>query len=668
MPSPEKTYFNDEQSMVMADISANPEILFTPRYSKWRNFFMQRSPKYLDRLYESLPFEKQKDIYENNRDGWGALSNEAKGRYGANIVRTESNKVAPYVVGGLAATAAAPIMIKGAAFTPFSLPTFMAGSLALNDAVTSRDKRNDSQPYIFPKNTETHYKGMSAADIVQQNPNIDAWDKETTMAFQNAIGLNADGIIGSKTTKAFNDVKNQKYRISPTNSTERIEKIGKAYHPETPEHIEYDWSKKPKYVMSDGCSQWVRKKYDKVVGNSSEVGFHANAWQLIKKIEKAGGDMLFNIYDDKSFKGANTRNKIVNATNTYLKNNKLDYGQLEAGDVVGMMYSTSSHFGDAIKTGTTLNTHVGIVIGRDEKTGEPIIQHKVGPRICTDKISNLFGGAKVTCAVRPTNFQDIEAQWETGKSKYRLNDPNNKGYNNANMTKYMDALDGAKTLLSQAFPDVDIDELEKRAIGIMKRETDFMTQTVKDVRGNWLQEPMDALAANVREYIKDAKDVPVEKRSSNLTKTKLGSFSAKEKSFLGIHRNTDLEKPEIAARAVLYILARNADYFQNLSKTYPSLGLTKDDINNAATLSYNQGMYKLQSLGFDAKGNYAPEEIQSLRDMSYLDADKISDYNSTNYKHIPYIGKYLYDIFGSEGNYPYISSARNAIKNYLIQR
>lgn len=92
----------------------------------------------------------------------------------------------------------------------------------------------------------------------------------------------------------------------------------------------------------------------------------------------------------------------------------------------------------------------------------------------------------------------MEIKWETGNSKYKLSDPNNKGYNNPQMTAYMDALDGAKSVLSEIFPNVDIDELERRAIGIMKRETDFMTRTVNDVRKDW-KNPLDALLANARE-------------------------------------------------------------------------------------------------------------------------------------------------------------------------
>ena len=63
-----------------------------------------------------------------------------------------------------------------------------------------------------------------------------------------------------------------------------------------------------------------------------------------------------------------------------------------------------------------------------------------------------------------------------------------------------------------------------------------------------------------------------------------------------------------------------------------------------------------------------PYDPPKRRKMSYFDADKIKDYNSTNYKYVPLFGKKLFEMFGGDGNYPYISSARNAINNYLIEK
>lgn len=516
----------------------------------------------------------------------------------------------------------------------------------------------------FTPNTEIHYNGNSAADIVFNNPNLRNWSDSNIREFQELMGLDKDGLIGPLTRGAFNNVKNKHYRVQPTNSTQRIIDFGSQFHPDE-SNAEFDWSIMPELNSDDGCSRWVTKKYEAVTGDADKAGFYADAWQLLKKIEKAGGAMLFNAYTDDVFKEAKTGEQIKSITKKYLKDNPIDYSQLEAGDVVGMFYPGSSHYDDVLENGTTLNTHVGIIVGKD-KDDTPLVQHFVGGSVFTDRVDNPSFGMKITAAVRPNQIKNIEPKWNIGTSKYYLADPNKKGYNNSNMVTYMNSLDGAKETLAEVFPDVDIDELEKRAIGIMKRETDFMTRTQKDIRENW-SSPIDASLAVAREIKKDMEGIPESRRSSNLTKTKPASLSTREKVFLGIHSNKDLEKPEIAARAVLYILARNADYFTNLSKVYPTLGLTEDDINNAATLSYNQGMLGLQTLGFDKNGKYAPSEIQELRNLSYLDADRIKDYKSTNYKHIPF-GETLFNLFGGEGNYPYISAARNAVENYVIPK
>ena len=105
----------DEQQMVLADIQADPRILFTPKYSQWRDYIRRTSPDYLDRLYASLPYKQQKDIYQNDREAWGALSNEAKGNFGGVQVRNESNEVAPYFAAGLGAALIAPAAIEGLA-------------------------------------------------------------------------------------------------------------------------------------------------------------------------------------------------------------------------------------------------------------------------------------------------------------------------------------------------------------------------------------------------------------------------------------------------------------------------------------------------------------------------------------------------------------------------
>ena len=107
--------FTPEQERVMADIYACPPILFTPEYSKWRNYLRSKHPDKLDWLFESLPYEDQKNIYLLHREEFGALSNEAKGRFGERMTRNKTNDVSPYFAGGLGATLFAPLGIEYAA-------------------------------------------------------------------------------------------------------------------------------------------------------------------------------------------------------------------------------------------------------------------------------------------------------------------------------------------------------------------------------------------------------------------------------------------------------------------------------------------------------------------------------------------------------------------------
>lgn len=79
------TNISDEQQMALANIQANPKLLFTPEYSKWRDFLRRESPNYVDNIYNNLPQDVQYDIYMNNRDGFGALSDKVKNNYRANL-------------------------------------------------------------------------------------------------------------------------------------------------------------------------------------------------------------------------------------------------------------------------------------------------------------------------------------------------------------------------------------------------------------------------------------------------------------------------------------------------------------------------------------------------------------------------------------------------------
>ena len=155
-----------------------------------------------------------------------------------------------------------------------------------------------------------------------------------------------------------------------------------------------------------------------------------------------------------------------------------------------------------------------------------------------------------------------------------------------------------------------------------------------------------------------------ETKSTNTSKMKLASLSINERAFLGIKTKDDLEDPKKAGLAAELYLAKNYDYFKRLQKEYPELGITDEDIINATILSYNQGMGKLYTLGFDKEGKANPNQLIELRKLADKDT-KIKDVSSTKYRFLGKLGELLYDKL-EDPFQPYISSARQAMEENII--
>ena len=69
------------------DIKYNPRLIFTPKHKNWRHITMWASPNVVTKIFESLPYEVQKDIYENDREAFEALSKETQERFVERIKR-----------------------------------------------------------------------------------------------------------------------------------------------------------------------------------------------------------------------------------------------------------------------------------------------------------------------------------------------------------------------------------------------------------------------------------------------------------------------------------------------------------------------------------------------------------------------------------------------------
>ena len=454
---------------------------------------------------------------------------------------------------------------------------------------------------------------------------------------------NIDGVLGKRTREAYKRY-NRDYNVDGILG----EKTKNAYLT--------DQGKKVKgfntYVSAEGmvdqCAKWVSKKYDTVTGASAQNGVFGNAWNMLTNVRDAGGEMLFNIYEDPLFDNASSASDIKVTTNLLLKNSNLDYSKLLEGDIVGIYNPSSSHYSEVLESGTTYNTHVGIVV--DIEDGVPIIEHNILGKVRRERIDKLTGSLrgtpKVTVAARPKQGEEtMQLQFADTKSKY-LDLPIAE---NPLMREYMNSLAASKEVFKDVFTDVDLDFVEKAAIAITKRETGFMSNKPSD--NKWSP---SFIARNLAHSLRGT---PEEVISQDLTKMKFSSLSSEYRASIGLNSPEQLSNdPTISGRAVMLLLAKNYDYFQRLAKENPGLGLTKTDIENATIRSYNRMSY---TLGFDEEGYYAPEELEYLRRSSAI-GYKEKDISSTNWKYLGKLGAWMYDKSG-DPHTPYVSAARETM-------
>lgn len=437
--------------------------------------------------------------------------------------------------------------------------------------------------------------------------------------------FNIDGVAGEKTINIYKNIVNNNY-------SKEVSAKG----------------------MTDQCAAWVSKKYDSITNSSKQDGVYGNAWTMIKNIEDSGGKILFNIYDNPAFDNVQNALDIKKA----VENNKgnIDYSNLLPGDIVAIHNPSSTHYSDVLKEGTTYNTHVGIVVGFDENN-IPIIEHNIQGKIRKEKINNITGSISgkpiVTAAVRPkqsgVSVESLDFD-SSIHSKYYIE--GKEEYNNQLMKEYMDSLAQTKEVYKNIFEDVDLDFIEKAAIGILKRETNFMSNKPSDNKNK-----PSFIARNL--YHKIMK-TPEDIISQDLTKTKFTSLSKNYRDAIGLTSPEQLStNPTIAGRAVMTILAKNYDYFNRLATQNPDLELSKEDIENATIYSYNIGLGNLASLGFDTEGKYDKSELNYFRKISNPD-NLIKDVSSTNYKYLGKLGEFIYDKTG-DAKPSYIGAARNAI-------
>lgn len=464
---------------------------------------------------------------------------------------------------------------------------------------------------------------------------------------------NVDGILGKRSQEAFK----QFYRDYNVDG-----KLGGRTQEAYLEYLRKPANPFNKNVdakgMVDQCAAWVSKKFDKTVGKTKQSGVYGNAWNMLKNIEDAGGQMIFNLYDTPEFEDITTSRQLGQRTQEALENHSLDFSQLIPGDVVGIYIPSSPHMKDTIEEGTTYNTHVGMVV--DVEDGIPVVEHNILGKVRRERIDKLTGSLRgkpqVTVAARPKHSVTVAdvLPFDTSiKSDLKMEVPvydrdgNDTGrkreISNPQFNEYKDALASSKEMFRDIYPDVDGDFIEKAAISILGRETYFMEHKQSDYR-RIKDNPggiSDFMSAWIRRGATGLKRVS-EVRSRDLTKMKFSSVPDTFRRAIGLETPEQLDNdPTVAGRAVYVILARNYDYFNRLAKEYPEFGLTKTDIENATIQSYNSGMGSGlgYSLGFNQEtGQLDMSEIELLRRRG-TEGYKEADPSSTNWPHVTNFGR-----------------------------
>ena len=478
-----------------------------------------------------------------------------------------------------------------------------------------------------------------------------------------------DGIVGKKTRDAWN-----RYNVDGmwgARSNAAYDSMVKSSRSQS----HGNWKQEVSATGIDGCAKWVTKKYESVVGNVSKSnGVIGNAWNMPQNIVDAGGRMLFNLYDN-GFDGVSGENDLKKRTRERLKEEHIDYGILRPGDVVGVFVPGSEHHQETLDTGTTYNTHVGIVVGYD-KDGMPLVEHNINQRERTERADHLGNGYyDITVASRP-KMRGVEAhKFEIGDSKFEVDFPEHtvarqKSGQVEKLKTFMDSMAGAAPDIGRIYRNADMDTVQRIAIAVLGRETDYM-QNTESVRTG--KEGAKVKLQNALRKIIGSDDP--ETKSSDLTKFKLSTLTQDERSWLGIKDAKDLEDPANAGRASLLVLAKNYDYFARYAQENPQLGLTKQDIEDLTALSYNQGMSMLYSVGTavdeeTGERYVVPGKLEAIRQAAESD-EPISDFSATKpgriaeeYPALTGLMRMLYynGIWGNR-NISYMNSARQAIQN-----
>jgi hypothetical protein len=570
-----------------------------------------------------------------------------------------------------------------------------------------RKSIQDTMETFYQQYTKIDYdEGSSSAVKAMQQELVDSgYDL-------GKYGPNKDGIdgkFGNKTKLAYIDFMNKKLES----------KLPITFNPSTREE-ECD---------VNGCALYVTTEFMNEGYDVDNMGVGGDAWTMYDQIVSQGnGSSVYNIFNNPEFKNVSSHHDAKTKSIEAVKNGEVTKDMFQIGDIVGLTNDGSSNWDNAYEAqvdGThfngkkiknkTYNSHVGFVSGIDGN-GNPIVSHNISGKVYNDTWDNIHGGG-VGWIARPNSTKsggfkyDYEANTTEHDNAELLNFFDEKNYegqvdDNGDQKRYTDeekviqndAINFVKNNVPIILDELEIpingedgqDWLTNAVIGIGMKETGLGTRknapsNVEKNRkvNNNVKTAIQAVDianpfVDIENYFAPGDESDFYAKSSldpndfslGITKTKLSGIGEGSKNYYDINSTSIHTDNNKALAVTIDNFARNYRMLHTYSAENPQLNLTEEDIRNMTIIAHQRGLLSKNRAGGGANANFGKrhdqtleQQLESLRSMY---EGSLYDISSTNYRHLPVGGDYMYQReFGEHGAESYISSVNRYINRQV---
>jgi peptidoglycan hydrolase-like protein with peptidoglycan-binding domain len=348
---------------------------------------------------------------------------------------------------------------------------------------------------------------------------------------------------------------------------------------------------KDENCTSEQCTYFVGQEIQKKVSvkGREEIGAYGDAWTIIDNMKAAGNTEVFNVFPKNKASVTNPDKFMEKVTKDKLS--QLNESDFEDGDVIGLYYGGSPSTKKAYEeSNRTFSTHTGIV--KLDSKGNKFIEHNVSGKIfrepiedyLKDNVKNSKGlPIRVTSIIRPNYNRQAEGE-VFDSTQYGINFESVSNPNTA-LGKKEAAIFGQflvdnKETIQKDFPinSIEYDKLAKAAKVIGWKESYFQSNPKTKTK---------ELAGNIREM------VGLREASTGYTQLKdEENFDPEVRNKLGITNET-LKTPQGSALSTIYALNSRYLAIKNNVLKMPESKFTTDELVQLSLLSWNEPLHKV---------------------------------------------------------------------------